>query len=43
MINFARVIIESERGLNEKPLDARQGRKKVLVPLWQSLQQICKG
>jgi len=31
---LARVIIESERGLNQKPLDARQGRKKVLVPLW---------
>ena len=30
----ARVIIESERGLNVKPLDARQGKKKVLVPLW---------
>ena len=31
---LARVIIESERGLNVKPLDARQGKKKVLVPLW---------
>ena len=31
---LARVIIESARGLNIKPLDARQGKKKVLVPLW---------
>ena len=31
---LARVIIESERGLNITPLDARQGKKKVLVPLW---------
>ena len=31
---LARVIIESARGLNVKPLDARQGMKKVLVPLW---------
>lgn len=31
---LARAVIESERGLNEKPLDARQGKKKVLVPLW---------
>ena len=31
---LARVIIESERGLNVTPLDARQGKKKVLVPLW---------
>ena len=31
---IARAVIESERGLNEEPLDARQGKKKVLVPLW---------
>ncbi len=31
---ISRAVIESERGLNEKPLDARQGKKKVLVPLW---------
>ena len=34
MIKKLAIIIESERGLNEKPLDNRQGRKKVLVPLW---------
>ena len=31
---ISRAVIESERGLNVKPLDARQGKKKVLVPLW---------
>ena len=31
---ISRAVIESERGLNEKPLDARQGKKNELVPLW---------
>jgi len=31
---LARAVIESEKGLLIKPLDARNGKKKVLIPLW---------